>query len=143
MSEPTEGVDALPPAPPPISDEDDIYRRILPEWIVKDPKAPGGKRLSSAAYQPYRDSPCSGYVAKECQHSDVLGIYSDGVSIGAVSAGVIRSQQYTITRDVVPGEHPSHVHLIEPTGLTKGQRRDRRSELADKTRWIAGPSWSN
>jgi hypothetical protein len=142
MAEPHEGGGASPTPPAPINNEDDIYRRILPEWIVTDSKAPGGKRLSSAAYQRFHDSPCSGYVAKECQLSDVLGVYHDGVSIGALAAGVIRAHQYTIERDVTLGEHPSHVHLIEPAGLSKGQRKELRSQLAGRTRCIAGPSWT-
>ncbi|MGH9242227.1 MAG: hypothetical protein ACRD3G_29625 [Vicinamibacterales bacterium] len=69
-----------------------------------------------------------------------MGVYSEGVSIGALTAGEIRAENFTIQRDVILGEHPSHVHLIEPGG-TKGERRARQLKLAGKTRWIFGTNW--
>jgi hypothetical protein len=88
---------------------------------------------------PFPNSPCSGYVAST--HADVLGLYVSVASIGGLTAGAIRSHQFTVRRDVVDGEHPSHVHLVESLGLTKKQKHDLRSKLSAATRWIAGPTW--
>jgi hypothetical protein len=101
--------------------------------------------VSSNAYKPQQGSPCSAYVAAECTYDDVLRPYTtDGASVGAVTVAVCRNQNYVIQRDVLPGEHPSHVHLIEPPGLSKGQRHALQKEMARQTRWVAGRvSWAS
>ena len=124
-------------SPRAIQSDDDICRRIIPDWVVTDERAPGGKRLSSAAFSPFRDSPCSGYVAAECTYPDVLGPCLI-CGVGAITVEVLRDKKYLVQRDVVPGEHDSHVHLIEPSGLPKSKRRDLRAELARATRWVFG-----
>ena len=135
------GPQATEGSPAEIQPSDDIYRRILPDWIVADEKAPGGKRVTSAAFRKYRDgSPCSGYVAKEASIDVVLGPRTD-CSVGAVTVEDLLAADYRVERDVVPGEHPSHVHLIEPTGLGKRALKDRWDTLAARTRWIHGPKW--
>jgi hypothetical protein len=129
-------------APQPLIGTDEIYRRIHPEWIVPDDLHPGLKRLSSAAYRPLRDSPCSGYIAKQCTIADVLGA-NIGDSVGAITVTDLALNQHTVQRDVVPGEHASHVHLIGPNGLTKSQRRDLWEALGRKTRWVHGAPWGD
>ena len=131
---------AASPSPRAIQSDDDICRRIIPDWVVTDERAPGGKRLSSAAFRPFRDSPCSGFVAAECTYPDVLG-HCLVCGVGAITVEVLRDKHYLVQRDVVPGEHDSHVHLIEPSGLPKSKRRDLRAELARSTRWVFGETF--
>ncbi len=133
-----DGGAVAPSSPRTIQPEDDIYRRIIPDWVVNDERAPGLKRLSSAVFRPLKDSPCSGYVAAECTYQDVLGPACPMCGVGAIAVKTLQDHQYAIRRDVNPGEHASHVHLIEPPGLSKSRKRDLWIELAKSTRWVFG-----
>ena len=133
-----EGGAAASSSPRTIQPDEDIYRRIIPDWVVKDERAPGAKRLSSAAFRPFRDSPCSGYVAAECTYEDVLGPACPTCSVGAITVRTLQDKKYLVQRDLVPGEHESHVHLIEPSGLPKSKKHDLWTELAKSTRWVFG-----
>ena len=135
-SDSDDGATAL-PSPRTIQIHEDIYRRIIPDWVVNDERAPGTKRLSSAAFRPLRDSPCSGYVAAECTYQDVLGPCPT-CGVGAISVKALQDKNCAVQRDIVPGEHPSHVHLIQPSGLPKSKRHDLWTELAKATRWVFG-----
>src|SRR5438105_12759846 len=97
-----------PTSPRTIQPDEDIYRRIIPDWVVKDERAPGGNRLSSAAFLPFRDSPPSGYVAAECTHQDVLGPACPTCSVGAIKVRALQDNRYTVERNVIQGEHRSH-----------------------------------
>jgi hypothetical protein len=130
--------DEAPASPRPIQPADDVYRRIHPDWIVDDQLRPGKKRLSSAVFRALPDSPCSGFLACECALSDVLGEFKFD-AVGAIAANQLTSRGYRIERDVQQGEHPSHVHLVQPKGLSKSQRKNLWGELAQLTRWVCGP----
>lgn len=127
-----------PPATPrALDDTEDLHRRILPEWVVKDDA--GRRRVSAAAYKARSGEHCSVYVASECETAVVLTPYTvEGASIGAIGVDACRSRGYVVQRDVLANEHLSHVHLIQPTGLSKGARHAICRELALRTRWVVG-----
>jgi len=115
--------------------ETELHRRILQDWVVTEN---GESRLSSMAYIPRAGEHCSAFVAAECQIYDVLNPYPiDGASVGMITIGVCHEHGYQVQRDVIPGEHPSHVHLIQPT-LAKKALHKARKAMAANTRWVAG-----
>lgn len=129
------------PAPPLLlGAETELYRRIDPSWVLTE----GGRPyLSSMAYVPRRGEHCSAFVAAECRVEDVIAVYPDGtMNVGAITVGTCQLQNYRVQRDVLPGEPDSHVHLIAPEGLSRGQFRLVRKALAENTHYVSGPkSW--
>ena len=60
---------------PSITDEDSLYRRILPSWVV--PKIGGGFRPSSSAFLDNRSGEVSVNVARLTTQERVLATYPE------------------------------------------------------------------
>jgi hypothetical protein len=115
-----------------------LHRRILFEWIHKTIDE-GRAYLSSQAYKPRRGDPPSANIAAECDQAVVLGPYTlDNVSVGAITSEACARQDHDVVRDVAPGEHPSHVHIVSRPGFAKSALHRQQKNLANETLWIAG-----
>jgi hypothetical protein len=126
------------PDNPDITPDEQMWRRIIPRWIVKDEAHPGGSRLSTAAYEESKNppSPCSLIRAVESAPERLRK--SPDHSVGAVAAGAVRRAGFRLVRDEDPDE-PGHHHMVGPNH--KRREWHVRLALADATEWIAGPQW--
>jgi len=119
---------------PAIADDVDLWRRILPRWVVRDENT-GELRLSSAAFDDSPDgSPMSVIIekiamAQQITPAKVLSGY-DGYSLCAFTAGAARALELRIaTRPEVRGE-PAHGFVVgKKTGSVKKQ-------LRKASRWV-------
>jgi len=115
-----------------IGDEVLLWRRIPPLWYVSDGQ--GGRRLSSAAFQNYRDSDgrvhsafsvCISCDAEE-EGADPHGYIAShpGHGVAAFSAGLARSLEQRVARVPLEGEL-AHGHVIgnKPKSVQKALRR--------------------
>ncbi len=89
-----------------IPDVEDLYRRIVQEWLVPD-AATGRKRLSSMAFKS-KDNEISVSLASL---TDADNCFSLGgpktVGVAAVTAGGARQLEQAVVRDPTPAE-PAH-----------------------------------
>lgn len=128
MEEPSDYADD-----PSIENSAPLWRRIGPQWVVKDENR-GEFRPSSAAFHDHKDSPMSVLVeaivrATQRTHEDVLEGF-DGYSLCAFTAGAARDLgQRVATRPEVP-EEPAHAFVV-------GKKTGRVSrELSRASRWV-------
>jgi hypothetical protein len=119
---------------PAIADDVDLWRRILPQWVVKDENT-GELRPSSAAFDDSPDgSPMSVVIekiamAQQISPAKVLNGYV-GYGLCAFTAGLARALELSIaTRPEVHGE-PAH-------GFVVGKKtRSVRKKLSKASRWV-------
>ena len=124
----------------PIDPDEDIWRRIIRQWVVPDDEF-GGKRLSSAAFEPSKDgTPASGLVAAEVTPA-VLLAGRDDCSVAAITPRDAQAHHHVIERHVDPaqGDHAAHVYIRCTMTGTKGALKQLRLELGRKARYVTGP----
>jgi hypothetical protein len=115
-----------------IQDEDDLWRRIPPNWIVPDENR-GGWRPASQAFNDHPDgSPMSVKLAKEERIEDVMASHS-GFFLVAISAGLARQCEQKVARDPLPDNSAPAVVV----GKKKGSVR---AKFAKEARWVVAPS---
>jgi len=112
-----------------INNEEDLWRRILPGWLHREPT--GEVRPSSIAFRDVRSGEVSVHRATLATVDGVLGPYPAD-SLAAVEAAVPRAHRYTVASDPQP-EDPSHCVLCSPDG-----RRNKKAEraMALAARWV-------
>jgi hypothetical protein len=121
---------------PTILDEDDLWRRIHPGWVVPDNNR-GGLRPSSQAFLDSPDgSPMSVLLAKEDSPERAMSatVWS-GWSLAAIKASVARQNGQGICRDSNE-EDPSHA-------LVFGEKKKARKQLAQAAVWVVPSPGTN
>lgn len=111
-----------------IPDDEDLYRRIAKDWLVKD-EATGRLRLSSAAFRDNRKE-ISVHLSSLITASDSLSRGGDGI-IGLVSitAGQARSLDQGVVRDPLPDDE---AHAL----ICGRQSKTTRRHLAATAVWV-------
>lgn len=110
---------------PGIVNDDDLWRRITPDWVVFD-KNLGRVRPSSAAF---RDQSLSVLLAREDNEERALtGWREKGFALAAVTAGLARQLHQLVCRDPTPAD-PSHC-------LVEGKKKRADETLAKAARWV-------
>jgi hypothetical protein len=128
------------PDAPEVEATEDMWRRVIPKWIVSDDRHPGGSRVSAAAFEESKDpSPCSLIRSTESTVEQVRK--SPDNSVGAIYASAVRAQRFKLVRHDDPNE-PGHFHMVGPNEKNRGAHKKVRHRLADELRWVAGgPRW--
>lgn len=120
---------------PGIADTDRIIRRISDEYVVADTKVPGGKRVSTMAFQPSTDGNRGMSVDLESSiidaGVDAKAFVTTPKYTGSVwfSAGFLRAETLQVGYDPLP-ENPHHGEVWG--SFTKG----RRNRLLAAARWF-------
>ena len=104
-----------------ILDDDDLWRRIRPEWFVFD-KNLSAKRLSTAAFEDSSDGPMSVILVKEA--GDPTTGLPTGFGVASLTAGAVRAQRQGVCRDPKPDE-PAHALVFgwKPYSVQKALRK--------------------
>lgn len=119
-----------------ILDNDELWRRILPRWIIFD-KNLGRMRLTSQAFQDPRDgTPMSVLLADDLLKSggtpDTALSGHAGYALASVTAGLCRERSQKVAR-APTFEEPAH-------GVVVGKKTGSvRSRLAQEARWVVPP----
>jgi hypothetical protein len=120
-----------------ISDDDTLWRRVFPSWIVSDENT-GGLRVSSAAFDDSEDgSPLSVLIAAVVAETrrtarEILAGY-DGYALAAITARTARSVGQGIARTPEPNE-PAHASVFGPK--TKKNKRG----MSKAAIWVIAPN---
>jgi hypothetical protein len=119
-----------------VVDSADLWRRIPPQWAVRDDNQ-GRWRVTSAAFSDSPDrSPLSVLLADLVTSAgrtpaDILAQF-EGYFLATFTAGVARESGQGIARTPTPDE-PAHASVF-------GRKTDAvRRKLARATRWVVGP----
>lgn len=119
---------------PTIADDDKLWRRVCPEWIVPDSNR-GGKRLSSQAFEDSRDgSPMSVFLAAVvlCGGRDADVLVFPGYGMVSITAGLARECDQRVCRDPSP-EEPAHA-------LVAGKKKKSvKYRFLDAMEWVIDP----
>lgn len=115
---------------PAIGNDDDLWRRIHPDWVVLDEnldeQTSGRVRPSSAAF---RDESLSVLLAREdTPERALLDWQHKGFSLAAITAGLARQNGQAVCRDPTD-EDPPHV-------LVEGRKKRVDERLALAARWV-------
>jgi len=102
-----------------ILDPDDLWRRITPDWVIRD-KNDGRIRPSSAAF---KAPSCSVLLAREDTRDRALLDWA-GFSLTAVTAAEARRLEQAVCRDPTP-EDPPHC-------LIEGDKKKRTAATGEK-----------
>lgn len=114
----------------------ELWRRIHPNWVVRDDNA-DAIRVSSAAFDNSRDgSPTSVLLAEIVRETgrsdmDVLSAF-EGYALASLTAGKARGCDQGVARDPLPDE-PAHAFILG----TKTKRAKRC--LARSAEWVVSP----
>jgi hypothetical protein len=106
-----------------IPDAADLWRRLIPDWIIPDSNT-GGVRISSAAFDDSRDgTPMSvllaDVVAKTHRTPEQVLADFKGYGLAAITAGAVRGHKQGVMPTPKPDE-PAHASVFGPkTGSTK------------------------
>jgi hypothetical protein len=125
----------------PIDGNTRLFRRISENYLVPAPDAPGGRRISSAAFSPSSDgSGVSVNIEDEMQRrgispADLLALPPNAVGVAFVSAAQVRAEQLDVNRQPLPDD-PSHGNI---TGNVTGAKRKRLARAA-QAQWAVAPS---
>lgn len=93
-----------------IADETPIWRRISPQWWVRDENR-GGFRVTSQAFQDHRNgSPMSVAIATECSEEEFIGDHA-GYGIAQLLVGEARGCNQGVVRAPLR-ELPAHAHVV-------------------------------
>jgi len=116
---------------PTIPDSEDLFRRILGNWIVTEQHS-GARRLSSQAFSD-RDDEISVDLSSLISPRGSLALGDDRhIGIAAITGGDARKLDQAVVRAPVPGD-PAHALICGKQ--TKSVRR----RLALRARWIWPP----
>lgn len=116
---------------PAIGDDDDLWRRIAPDWVVldenEDQERGGRVRPSSAAF---RDRSLSVLLAREDTHERALAGWQErGFSLAAITAGLARQHRQSVCREPTKDD-PAHA-------VVEGKKKGRVDEkLAIAAKWV-------
>lgn len=119
---------------PTIADDDKLWRRIFPRWIVPDNNR-GGKRLSSQAFENSKDgSPMSVFLAALVLSSgrDAADLVFPGYGMVSITAGLARENGQHVCRVPLP-EEPAH------TFVAGAKPKSVRYRLLDEMEWVIDP----
>ncbi|HEU5406233.1 MAG TPA: hypothetical protein VFU48_00595 [Nitrospira sp.] len=119
---------------PNILDEDDLWRRLRPDWVINDN---GAIRISSAAFwQDGEVGEISVNVARLTTKDKLLANHPTH-EIGAIEAGYPRRELgFSVAFEEDPG-NDGHAHLYPPVGATKSARKRAGGKIAAHARIIA------
>jgi hypothetical protein len=124
---------ALPDDDLSIPNEAELWRRLHPDWIIPA-ASPGGRRISSQAFQNYPGAMAlSVSIAAEVvggQSAYMQGFSGHGLC--SITAGDARAAQQRIVRDSQPDD-PAHAHLAGP------KSKSVRKQLADHATVLIDP----
>lgn len=115
-----------------IGAETELYRRIVPQWVVPD-HTRGCLRLSSAAFTHEERSIVLEDTLRDSgrEPRDALGAYP-GEYLASLTAGFVRQHEQIVIRSPTDDE-PAHGEVIG------SKPKSRRRILAEATRWIVAP----
>jgi len=123
-----------------IAPDDLVFRRIRPQHLVKDPKAPGGIRASAAAFTDETDgSSMSGYLnslvldlGRTAQ--DVVHGKSANWGVAAIPVEALIAEEQVVALDPITNPqvpHPCDLAHVEVHGVKEPKgRRDRISRAS-------------
>ena len=115
-----------------ISDDERLWRRIIPDWIIETPD--GKFRPSSVAFLDGYSGEVSVHIAALTDREKVLeGRPND--SLVEINAGVPRSLNHAIVRDPTDKD-PSHALICPPSDKSKNQRKKDARKMTDQARWV-------
>lgn len=125
------------PDDPTIADNAALWRRIHPNWMVRDDNERGW-RISSAAFTDSRDgSPLSvllaAIIAQTGRTAEGVLASFPGYALAAISAGLARAQRQTVARTPLP-EEPAH------TSISGDKTPAVRRALAQGANWVHFPT---
>ncbi|MEE8435807.1 MAG: hypothetical protein V3S64_13570 [bacterium] len=101
---------------PTIKDDWMLYRRIVSDWFVPDPKTPSGRRITSQAFNDSSDgTSMSIQIEQEMENfgltiEDILKNYPD-LGLASFSAGFARSQKQGVIRKPLDMD-PAHGEVV-------------------------------
>lgn len=119
---------------PSIRDDDLLWRRVVPEWIVYE--LDGSSRLSSLAFRDKRGE-ISVHLAKLTNPETVLQSHP-GDGIVAITAGQARALGYRIALDPTPADQSHALICAPPERGTKEKERDAK-RFAQTAQWLIRP----
>jgi hypothetical protein len=107
------------PDDPSIKDEDNLWRRFPPRYVVGDGK--GGLRPTSQAFHHGDGGEISVNVEGVAELDSITARYPQE-SVAAVKARIPREKRYTVLYVEDPG-NPGHAEIWPPERLTEGKRK--------------------
>jgi len=115
-----------------ICDEERLWRRIIPQWIV--PTEDGKLRPSSSAFLDGYTGEVSVHIAALTdQYKALEGRPND--SLVEIKAGLPRSLGHAIVRDPTE-QDPSHALICPPPEKPRKQRKSDARRMAEEAQWI-------
>ena len=98
-----------------IIDDEQLFRRIPPEWVVDDPKT-GGKRPSSQAFQDNRDGSPMSVQLQEVLEENQIPVETiieghENFSVASITAGFARKNSQGIIRAPLDND-PAHAEVF-------------------------------
>src|SRR5690242_7589464 len=116
-----------------ISDDDYVFRRIPQKQRVSDPKAPGGVRPNSGAFDDSSDgSPLSMTLASQCADPASLVSGMEGAGVVRVSVSELRKLGQGFVRDPTE-QDPAHVLVFGNKPRSFGRK------VAQAATWVITP----
>ncbi len=115
-----------------IGDEERLWRRIIPKWIVQteDDKL----RPSSSAFLDGHTGEVSVHIAALTDRDKALEGRPDD-SLVEIKAGLPRSLGHAIVRDPTDKD-PSHALICPPPEKPRKRRKADAREMAEQSQWI-------
>lgn len=103
---------------PSIADDEVLLRRITPSWVEYNAANPLQSRITSQAFQNYRDTDTMSIHILSVLHAngqDVASILAghEGYGVAAITAGHFRSCGQGVVRAPTAAE-PAHGHVVGP-----------------------------
>ena len=98
----------------PASPEDTAFRRVPPDWVVTDPKAPGGRRASKEAFKDDKNGdPMSAYLKAimdplRLRVADVMFGKGQGWAVAAASVSMLMSEDQIVDPSPIVNAEASH-----------------------------------
>ena len=122
-----------------IGDDEILWRRLIPAWIVRNPDGTF-LRASSAAFDDGIDGEVSVHLASLTTTDRVLEGRRDD-SVVALPARFPRSLGHVVVRDPKPDD-PSHALICPPPGLRGKRKRKDALLMAKEAGLVTGPAFS-
>jgi hypothetical protein len=130
-----------------VAPDDKALRRVRPLHVVRDPKAPGGRRASAAAFEDDSDgSPMSAYLKSivielGLTDADVVHGKETGWAVASIPVGVLIDEEQIVEPDPIsdpPEPHPCDpAHALVHGVKTPKGRRDRISKASPLVHIVA------
>ena len=121
-----------------VADEHALWRRIRPDQVVADPKAPDGRRASTAAFHDSSDRTPMSVVVEPialdlgARPADAVAKSGPGTALVRVRAGAFRADDQNVFHSPIDSDVPCELaHGSVEGAKPKGARR----------RWALAAEW--